>query len=69
MSVRAMTLEEIRLTGLMALAKELGPIGMARFLQQFETGQGDYSVERHRLLGDWTVEQLAKLIRERRKQR
>ena len=64
-----MTLEEIRLTGLTALAKELGPVGMVRFLQQFETGKGDYSVERHDLLGDRTVEQLSKLIRQRRKQR
>ena len=69
MSARAMTLEEIRLTGLAALAQKLGPVGMVRFLQQGETGQGDYSEERHRLLGNQSVEQLAKLIRQRRKRR
>ena len=63
-----MTLEEVRLTGLMALAHELGPVGMARFLQQFETGRGDYSVERHGWLGERNVQQLAKTIRQRRKQ-
>lgn len=63
-----MTLEQIRITGLTALAHELGPVGMARFLQQFETGQGDYSVERHQWLGERNVQQLAKVIRQRRKQ-
>jgi len=43
-----MTLEQIRLTGLEALARDLGPVGMVRLLQQFETGWGDYSVERRR---------------------
>jgi len=37
MSTRTMTLEQIRLAGLEALARELGPVGMVRFLQQFET--------------------------------
>ena len=38
MDVRTMTLEQIRLVGLEALTRELGPAGMVRFLQQFETG-------------------------------
>jgi hypothetical protein len=29
------------------LRRELGPAGMIRFLQQFETGRGDYARERH----------------------
>jgi hypothetical protein len=32
-----MTGEQIRLAGLEALLRELGPVGMIRFLQQFET--------------------------------
>lgn len=40
------TLEEIRRQGLEALARELGPVGMARFLQLFENGSGDYVQER-----------------------
>ncbi len=32
-----MTLEQIRMTGLKALSRELGPVGLVRFLQQFET--------------------------------
>jgi hypothetical protein len=41
------TLDEIRRRGLEALRRELGPAGMIRFLQQFETGSGDYARERH----------------------
>ncbi len=44
-----MTLEEIRRRGLEALRRELGPAGMVRFLQQFETGSGNYAKDRH----DW----------------
>jgi hypothetical protein len=43
------TLNQIRTEGLAALRKKLGRAGMIRFLQQFETGQGDY-VQRRR---DW----------------
>lgn len=52
MSAATMTQEEIRQQGMAALAKQLGPVGMIRFLQQFETGHGDYSVERHQWLSD-----------------
>ena len=37
----------IRRKGLAALRRELGRAGMIRFLQQFETGSGDYARERH----------------------
>lgn len=46
MNVRKMTLEEIRQAGLTVLAWELGPAGLVRFMQQFATGEGNYSVER-----------------------
>jgi hypothetical protein len=62
-----MTLDQIRQTGLEVLARELGPVGMVRFLQQFETGQGDYSVERHRWLGQPDVRTLVEQIHQRRK--
>jgi len=39
-------MEQIRLAGLRALSRELGPVGMIRFLQQFEVGAGDYTKER-----------------------
>lgn len=55
-----MTPEQIRLTGLEVLSRELGPVGMIRFLHQFETGRGDYSVERHQWLDSLTIEDIAK---------
>jgi len=68
MSIQTMTLEQIRLTGLAALARELGPVGMVRFLQQFETGRGDYSMERHRWLGRQDVQTLAEMIQKQRRE-
>ena len=41
------TLNDIRRDGLEALRKRLGRAGMIRFLQQFETGAGDYATDRH----------------------
>ena len=38
-------LNEIRRKGLAAIEKELGKAGMIRFLQQFETGSGDYGAK------------------------
>ena len=58
-----MTLNEIREYGLQVLIKELGPAGLIRFLQQYETGYGDYSVERHKWLGESTVDKLAEDIK------
>lgn len=43
------SLNDIRRTGLAALRKSLGREGMIRFLQQFETGNGDYVADRR----DW----------------
>jgi len=62
----AMTLNEIRQKGLEVLSRELGPVGMIRFMQQFETGSGDYSIERHEWLQDETVEGIYQRIKERR---
>ena len=57
-----MTLDEVRVACLKALSRELGPVGMVRFLQQFETGSGDYTEERHAWLGDPTVDDLVRRI-------
>jgi len=44
-------------------------VGMVRFLQQFETGRGDYSIDRHQWLGEQDVAGIAKEIRQRRRKR
>jgi hypothetical protein len=66
MSTQNLTLEELRRAGIEALTREVGAAGMARFLQQFETGWGDYSVERHQWLDQGNVQTLAEQIRRRR---
>ena len=67
MSAPIMTLEQIRATGLAALLERLGPEGMIRFLQQFETGTGDYSVERHQWLDHLTLDQVIAQIQQKQK--
>ena len=47
MNGQTMSLEQIRIAGMEALARELGIVGMVRFLQQFETGHGNYSKDRY----------------------
>ncbi|HZO89401.1 MAG TPA: hypothetical protein VFB38_13810 [Chthonomonadaceae bacterium] len=65
-STQALTLDQIRQTGLEALARALGPVGLIRFLQQFEMGAGDYSRERHNWLPQGDVQALAAEIQQRR---
>lgn len=61
------SLEEIRRAGLEALHRELGPVGMVRFLQQFENGSGDYTAGRAELLGNPTVAEIVESFAELRK--
>jgi len=67
MSTQILNPTDIRKLGLQALAKALGPIGMVRFLQQYEGGIGDYTKERHEWLKDFTVKSIVKEIKNRRK--
>ncbi|MBI5788051.1 MAG: hypothetical protein HZA78_04250 [Candidatus Schekmanbacteria bacterium] len=57
---------QIRQTGMEALIKALGPVGTARFIQQFETGYGDYTKDRDKWLGEIGVRQAVGEIRARR---
>lgn len=61
------TLAELRRVGIDALVKALGPVGMARFLQQFDPGHGDYTAERHAILGNPTVDELIDEVEQRRR--
>lgn len=56
---------EIRRAGLAAVAQALGPVGLARFLQLYEGGEGDYTAERDALLGTPTVDELFDRIAQR----
>ncbi len=66
MNAQAMSLEQIRIAGMEALVRELGIVGMIRFLQQFETGHGDYSKDRHQWLDNQDLDTIVKRIQEKR---
>jgi len=61
------TLAELRRVGIEALVKALGPVGMARFLQQFDPGTGDYTADRDQILGASTVDELMDELERRQK--
>jgi len=48
---------EIRKIGLQALQDALGPVGMVRFIQQYDNGYGDYTKEKYER-PDLTVEEV-----------
>lgn len=66
MNANSMTQEQIRIAGFKALERELGIVGMIRFLQQYEIGEGDYTKDRHKWLKDEDIKTLAKKIRAER---
>ena len=51
---------ELRRRGFEALVQALGWVNAARFLGQYEVGQGDYTRERDVFLPDWNAETLVK---------
>ena len=69
MKTETMTQEEVRTRGIDALNRELGAVGMLRFLQQFDSGKGDYSRQRHRWLDSLTTEDVISSIQAVKKTR
>ena len=59
---------QIRKQGIEALVKALGPVGMVRFLQQFDMGSGDYTRDREKWLRGLRVRDTVEEIRKRRKE-
>jgi hypothetical protein len=53
---------EIRKVGLQALKEVLGPVGMVRFMQQYENGYGDYTKEKYQQ-PDLSVEEVDILLK------
>lgn len=63
-----LTLSEIRTLGFEALLRELGPAGAIRFIQQYETGRGNYTRDRRKWLPKKSVREIGKqIIKERKK--
>ena len=67
MNTQTLSPSNLRRKGLQALHKSLGPVGMVRFLQQFEEGTGDYTRDRKQLLTAKSVAEVAEKIKRARK--
>ena len=63
MSTQTVNLSAIRRLGLEALTKALGPVGMVRFIHQFETGAGDYTKERAQWFKELDTKKIAQEIK------
>jgi hypothetical protein len=63
MSKQTMSINQIREVGLEVLTKALGPVGMVRFLQQFERGEGDYTKNREKWLKGMSLQSVLKEIK------
>jgi len=57
-TINSMNNSEIREKGLQSLNKSLGTDGMIRFLQQFESGKGDYTKDRKKFLKDISIDDI-----------
>jgi hypothetical protein len=53
---------EVRRIGLQALKEALGPVGLVRFIQQYENGYGDYTKEKYQQ-PDLTVEEIDTILK------
>ncbi len=63
MKSEGLTDADIRALGWQALVAKLGVAGALRFTMQTETGHGDYSKWRHRMLGKLSVDELLAQVR------
>ena len=61
-TINVNSLMGIRKTGLQALKEALGPVGMVRFIQQYENGYGDYTKEKYQH-PDLTVEEIDTILK------
>ena len=60
MTTEYLTLYEIRTIRFDALSRELGPAGAIRFIQEYESGHGDYTHNRKKLLPKKSVREIGR---------
>jgi pantoate kinase len=65
MSTSVRTTEEITREAIRILAREMGVVDTMRFLSQFIERSGDYTRDRHELLGNPSVEEIFAAARRR----
>jgi hypothetical protein len=68
MSVKIQPLSEINQKATQILIREMGIVDTIRFLSQFTTGSGDYTMERERWLGDLSLDQIVSEIKASRRE-
>jgi len=59
-----MSFLELQAKGFQVLQEHLGIVGMLKFIQQFDTGSGDYTKMREKLLGNPTIDEIKAEIEE-----
>ena len=64
----SLSLTEITEKALRLLIQEMGVVNTTRFINQFHTGTGDSVVEKERLYGAMTVEEITTAIRKTKQQ-
>jgi hypothetical protein len=69
MSTQTLVSHEVRMRGMKALVRELGPAGMVDFMQQFRGGHGDYTKERRKHLNGLTIDQIVDEIQRKQAKR
>ncbi len=58
MALTKQDLDRIRKKGIDILTKELGPVGMAYFIQQYDAGHGDYTKERQEIFKGISIDEV-----------
>lgn len=62
MNTEIMTPEQLRRAGWEALVDRLGPVDAARFLQLYDPGTGNYTLERRAWLDNLTLEEIFEAV-------
>ncbi|MGA7932359.1 MAG: hypothetical protein WCA35_02150 [Kovacikia sp.] len=63
-----MTITELKRKGFQALVDALGYADAIRFLRQYDSGQGDYTQERHQWLDPLTLDDFKSYVKRKRGQ-
>ncbi len=58
MAITNSELNKIRIKGIDILTKELGPVNMAYFIQQYDDGYGDYTKERKEIFDGVSLDEI-----------
>ncbi len=67
MNAQIQPIAELNRRATNALVREVGIVNTLRYLNQFRTGGGDYTVERDQLFGDMSVKDIIRDIKAQRR--